>query len=1097
MEGFYSVIFFEYLANSIKTNKMNPIQRINQLFQFIGASSLLLIFSLVAIDLSSQDLIERTKKGVNEQGHSANEGTRIFIDIQTIGVESRHTIDNLFDLNSKTPNAVDERQHLSISPVYLTINPNALSQMHSSISDLFELNIPVNKNHAVNLILKEHTITSESFVASTNQGTTINHSNIRTYRGYIEGDASSTVSMTISKDNLSLLISDIDGNYSLGQYNGSKSEYVFLNDNSLIEKTEFNCGSDNLISKSVSDNIINYDRSSTIGCLDVYLEVSNDIFTHQGGATEQTLFFVMSMFNQTANIFCIENIDINISDVVIWTTPDPYESLTTMDAILDAFSSNTQNAFDGDLAHILIGGVRGSVSGLAWIDVIGVNYNPACNTSSGPRPCGPYGVSGLMNSPLNNYPTYSSSVSTFAHELGHNFGSLHTHSCVWNGNNTAIDGCGPVVGCSNPGPTSNGTIMSYCSGYPLTNGFGPQPGNVIRNGLTTAINNNLIDGSCSCSVPCAEDFVLASYGSSYPVSWSFLSPRMFGDVDGDSKDDVIGFASTGLRVSLSTGNDIVYDNTWDLPNFGLASGGWNTNSHPRRVVDVDGDGKADIVGFAAAGVHVATSTGTNFNSPTVWVNGYGISNGWTVDNHPRIFGDYNNDGLNDFVGFANGLTITVESNGSSFVRNSAFDLAHFHLNQGWSSTTPRLVGDVDGDGFDDDIVGFGPNQVQVATSNGSSFDPVTNWTTNFTASEGWSTNFHLRFLADVDGDGKDDIVGFAHEGVRVGISDGTSFAPQDPWIAGYGVNQGWTVANHPRFMTDYNGDGMADIIGFANAGVYVSLSTGTSFDTPILIQSCYGFNDGWSDIDYVRGHADFSGNGQQEIVAMGCGGTFIHFVRNDDSSTAHQLTVSSTCTPITENNTGLSASGELPSFSCGNAGSTIDAWYTVEIPPSGNIMIETTQVTGGLTDMVMQVLSGTSGSFTEIACSDDDGTGTHALVSLSGRTPGEIIYVRVVDFGSNDFGEFGICAHDDTVVNNNCPPNYAGTNQLTGTQSTIADYETNGVIESDQIIDANVDYDSGTEIDLLSGFEVKLGKIFHAFIDGCGNLFKNDDDTKN
>ena len=147
--------------------------------------------------------------------------------------------------------------------------------------------------------------------------------------------------------------------------------------------------------------------------------------------------------------------------------------------------------------------------------------------------------------------------------------------------------------------------------------------------------------------------------------------------------------------------------------------------------------------------------------------------------------------------------------------------------------------------------------------------------------------------------------------------------------------------------------------------------------------------------------------------------------------------------------------------------------------------------------MCIRDRSGTSGSFTEIACSDDDGTGTHALVSLSGRTPGEIIYVRVVDFGSNDFGEFGICAHDDTVVNNNCTPNYAGTNQLTGTQSTIADYETNGVIESDQIIDANVDYDSGTEIDLLSGFEVKLGKIFHAFIDGCGNLFKNDDDTKN
>jgi len=80
----------------------------------------------------------------------------------------------------------------------------------------------------------------------------------------------------------------------------------------------------------------------------------------------------------------------------------------------------------------------------------------------------------------------------------------------------------------------------------------------------------------------------------------------------------------------------------------------------------------------------------------------------------------------------------------------------------------------------------------------------------------------------------------------------------------------------------------------------------------------------------------------------------------------------------------------------------------------------------------------------------------------------------------------------DTDCDSNCPPNFAGVNMLTGTQSVAMDFETDGIIESTQIIDANVDYDSGTHIDLLAGFEVKIGKLFHAFIDGCGNLFRDD-----
>ena len=82
-----------------------------------------------------------------------------------------------------------------------------------------------------------------------------------------------------------------------------------------------------------------------------------------------------------------------------------------------------------------------------------------------------------INSSYADVPTYSWTVDVIAHELGHLFGSQHTHACVWNGNNTAIDGCYTTEGnCGNPGEPNKGTIMSYCHlgpGKDLSLGFGP------------------------------------------------------------------------------------------------------------------------------------------------------------------------------------------------------------------------------------------------------------------------------------------------------------------------------------------------------------------------------------------------------------------------------------------------------------------------------------------------------------------------------------------------------------------------------------------------------------------------------------------------
>jgi len=111
---------------------------------------------------------------------------------------------------------------------------------------------------------------------------------------------------------------------------------------------------------------------------------------------------------------------------------------------------------------------------------------------------------------------YSWDVHVVTHEFGHLLGSEHTHACVWNGNNTAIDGCESVEGsCTQPPlpPTRTGTIMSYCHqnvGINFNLGFGPQPGNVIRNRVSNA--------SCLSYFITGPDVIGASCQATYTIS---------------------------------------------------------------------------------------------------------------------------------------------------------------------------------------------------------------------------------------------------------------------------------------------------------------------------------------------------------------------------------------------------------------------------------------------------------------------------------------------------------------------------------------------------------------------------------------------------
>ncbi|MEX5303840.1 FG-GAP repeat domain-containing protein [Kocuria sabuli] len=160
----------------------------------------------------------------------------------------------------------------------------------------------------------------------------------------------------------------------------------------------------------------------------------------------------------------------------------------------------------------------------------------------------------------------------------------------------------------------------------------------------------------------------------------------------------------------------------------------------------------------------------------------------------------------------------------------------------------RELADVNGDGRLD-VVGFGNAGVYVSYAQpDGSFTPATVKLRQFGWDQGRRVDQHPREVVDLVGNGTADIVGFGYSGVTVthGQTDRT-FIGAGKRIDSYGYNRGWRVDQHPRTLADVDGDGAADIVGFGDAGAWVSYFSvaGDTFTTPQLLVRDFGSQQGW------------------------------------------------------------------------------------------------------------------------------------------------------------------------------------------------------------------------------------------------------------
>lgn len=268
------------------------------------------------------------------------------------------------------------------------------------------------------------------------------------------------------------------------------------------------------------------DSSAWMG---IYYETDYAIYQDCGYDTNAVKTRLLGWFNGVRRIYSRSGVRVYIAGYKIWTVPDPYITAVSSSQGINLFGVRMDSLqIDADKYQLLSMHCVGC-GGISYVGTLGY---PAF-----------YRVSfcGMVSGNETNGEAYplSWNIMVMTHEMGHSISCQHTHTPVWNGNNTMIDSCGCIAtgGCTSyvgggfqPLPAGGGTIMSYCHligtvGISGIKGFGTEPGESLRYAIEYANLSGVLyhpGGLDDCS---PAGFNSTTTTTTATINWSSIAPQ--------------------------------------------------------------------------------------------------------------------------------------------------------------------------------------------------------------------------------------------------------------------------------------------------------------------------------------------------------------------------------------------------------------------------------------------------------------------------------------------------------------------------------------------------------------------------------------------
>ena len=342
----------------------------------------------------------------------------------------------------------------------------------------------------------------------------------------------------------------------------------------------------------------------------------------------------------------------------------------------------------------------------------------------------------------------------------------------------------------------------------------------------------------------------------------------YGDIDGDGKTDIIvnnsGTGTVSVYLNTSTSGSV---------SFASAVTVITGSSFPGQPVvsDLDGDGKPELVFLSAnapAAVHVYQNTSTpgsiSFGTPLVIT--------YFTNANTLAISDIDGDGKADIIG--NFLTtMSVFRNTSTIGSLSFASRIDFSAPGNINSIA---AGDIDGDQKPDVLISTSNSTSSLSVFRNTS----TPGSISLAARQDFTTttgNGNYVAVADIDGDGKQDVLTINQGAGSFSLFPNTSSTGS----ISLGTRVDYTVGPNPNslFVADFDGDGKADVAAASASGSHVLVFRNTSSSGSFSFASSITFTSGSGAASIVA--ADMDNDGLPDMVVLNQSTTTMSVFRND------------------------------------------------------------------------------------------------------------------------------------------------------------------------------------------------------------------------